>query len=75
MNRRGFLSLGAIAFIPAPAVAYFVPGTHVSLINKALAEGRSVYLSPGAYVLTEPIRVPRGGRLVVRDSVFSLRPL
>ncbi|WP_238542251.1 adenylyl cyclase [Sphingomonas sp. PAMC 26621] len=48
------------------------PTTSISEINRALADGRHLLLTPGIYHLREPIRVSRAGTVVLGIGLATL---
>ncbi len=58
--------------LPLDAFLVAHPDTPVATINRALASGRHLLLTPGVYRLAEPIRVVRAGTVVLGLGLATL---
>jgi len=67
---------GSEAGTSVPLSAFFIatPGTPVFAINRALAAGRNLILTPGVYHLDQPIVVSRPGTVVLGQGFATLVP-
>jgi hypothetical protein len=67
---------GAEAGTSLPLSAFFVafPATPAAAINKALASGKNLMLTPGVYDLSEPITVSRPDTVVLGQGFATLVP-
>ena len=67
---------GTEAGTSVPVSRFFIasPGTPVTAVNRALATGKNLILTPGVYSLSQPIRVRRPGTIVLGLGFATLIP-
>ncbi|HEX9064271.1 MAG TPA: adenylyl cyclase, partial [Streptosporangiaceae bacterium] len=67
---------GSEAGTSVPIGRFFIasPGTGVPAMNRALAAGRNLILTPGVYSLSQPIQVRRAGTIVLGLGFATLIP-